>query len=300
MNAPDQPTGSHSDPLDAVLADYLQRLEDGDAPDRDALLARHPELAERLRAFFDDADRLERQGAALRLSSDPKDGAPDPPRVRYFGDYELLQEIARGGMGVVYRARQVSLNRVVALKMILDGRLATPLDVARFRVEAEAAASLDHPPINAARVFARRIVADPERFCFVFEGMGGDRVFYPELLERFLTYVPRPQVRRDTVAIAAAIGISANGPLLSLPLLPAAREPLPCRLGTQDLVELLKMPTCVGKVRRVILDQLGNRYRRRFDTHWDFVRYAQDHGLNLDFTTPPKRPDPKLPPLFQE
>ncbi len=155
--------------LYTVLGAYYEEARRGKPPERGEFLGRHPELATELEEFFDEQDRFHRAAEPLREVGDPPtlavDAGATPARsestipdsaadsllpgdaVRYFGDYEILGEIARGGMGVVYQARQRSLGRTVALKMMLVGRYASPDDLARFRNEAEAVAHLDHPNI---------------------------------------------------------------------------------------------------------------------------------------------------------
>ncbi len=159
----------HEQRVNEAVAEYLEALRSGTAPEREAFLARYPDLGDELVSFLNDQQSFARLAAPLGPTPLPGQAleapfsrradsreaptlapgetvSPTGPGGR-FGDYELLEEIARGGMGVVYRARQVRLNRLVALKMILAGPLAAPADVRRFRTEAEAAAGLDHPNI---------------------------------------------------------------------------------------------------------------------------------------------------------
>ena len=121
------------DRLNEVIAAYLEAMDAGEKPDREAWLARYPEFADDLRNLFAAQDQF----APLRPRRDPS-----RTRIRYVGDYELLEELGRGGMGVVYKARQVGLNRTVAVKLILDSRLVSETDIQRFHMEAEAAANL--------------------------------------------------------------------------------------------------------------------------------------------------------------
>jgi eukaryotic-like serine/threonine-protein kinase len=151
-----------SDPArDQLLADLLATFTEdvchGRQPDLDAAAAQHPEVADELRqlwATVQFAQQFTRAKPSLAptISHNPASTqamvSPATP-ARVFGEYEILGELGRGGMGVVYKAWQRSLNRMVALKMILRGELATPADLARFQVEAEAAAHLQHPSIVA-------------------------------------------------------------------------------------------------------------------------------------------------------
>jgi eukaryotic-like serine/threonine-protein kinase len=131
---------NRKDRLEKVVLEYLKAAESGEVPDRAALLADNPDLAEELADFFANQDHIRPYVAPLH------DCTPDSPLLPPFGDYEELVEIARGGMGVVYKAWQKSLKRIVALKMMRTA-LASPEDVERFRREAAKTANLNHPHI---------------------------------------------------------------------------------------------------------------------------------------------------------
>ncbi len=149
--------------LDEAVLAYLKADEAGARPDRQAWLARHADFTADLVGFFADEDEVKRLTAPLRavtrcvslggLTFDnqgtiaDESAAAPAPLTQSFGDYDVLAEIGKGGMGVVYKAMQRRLKRVVALKMILGGAHAGASDLARFRTEAEALAHLQHPNI---------------------------------------------------------------------------------------------------------------------------------------------------------
>jgi predicted Ser/Thr protein kinase len=173
--------------LDAAMAEYLLAADAGRVIDAEAWLASYPDLQPELGEFLADQAGMDRLVQPLRPAAEPpadpeptreaSDDAMPPPaaadpgitaergpaetddgdgeplhlpggtRLRYFGDYELKRVLGKGGMGIVYKARQLSLNRQVALKLITAAELAGEDELRRFQNEAEAAAHLDHPNI---------------------------------------------------------------------------------------------------------------------------------------------------------
>jgi serine/threonine-protein kinase len=141
----------HDERLAALLESLAETRRRGELPDIESAAIAHPELADELRQLWATMqfahEFAPRAGTEPATLPDPK-SHPSPsqlcPPCR-FGDYDLEEELGRGGMGVVYKARDRRLGRTVALKVILRGEAATPEQIGRFRAEARAAGQLDHP-----------------------------------------------------------------------------------------------------------------------------------------------------------
>jgi WD40 repeat protein/tRNA A-37 threonylcarbamoyl transferase component Bud32 len=164
MQAEHNTVPEREDRLNAVLAAYLKADEGGQPGSRAHWLSLYPDLATELGEFFADLDQVEEVAAPLRDAAQTvstvralatgferwANGAPDQEpdlSLFSFGNYEVLAPLAQGGMGLVYKARQKSPCRLVALKMIRSRELASDAGVHRFRNEAETVATLDHPHI---------------------------------------------------------------------------------------------------------------------------------------------------------
>ncbi len=146
------PESDREQRLAELFSDLSERVARGDSVALEDVIAAHPEFADDLRSLWGAVMVADAVGTRAKALSEA--GSSDSPIASFrmelpcqFGDYELQEEVGRGGMGVVYRARQISLNREVAVKMLLRGQLASSAEEARFRHEAEASARLNHPGI---------------------------------------------------------------------------------------------------------------------------------------------------------
>jgi serine/threonine protein kinase/Flp pilus assembly protein TadD len=136
--------------LSAALVACLEALDAGRPPDRQELLARYPQHAAELARFLDDQEQVDRCAAPLRalgLGAPAPGGEPAGGAPERLGDFRIVREVGRGGMGVVYEAEQISLGRRVALKVLPFAAAMDPRQLQRFKNEARAAASLRHEHI---------------------------------------------------------------------------------------------------------------------------------------------------------
>lgn len=141
-----QAIGTRRSPVEMLAEDFARRLRAGEQPDVADYVERCPAYADEIRELFPLIAALEttKTGAS---PSDPEGTDDDRPSLMKFGDHHILREVGRGGMGVVYEAKQQSLDRRVALKVLPLNYLPTPKHIVRFKREAQSAARLHHTNI---------------------------------------------------------------------------------------------------------------------------------------------------------
>jgi eukaryotic-like serine/threonine-protein kinase len=163
-------------PIDIVSEDFLKRHRAGERPALEEYTARYPDLADEIRELFPLLLEMEQMRPSSG-NSDRTNAGPFPaaPAAKQFGDYRIVREIGRGGMGIVYEAEQISLGRRVALKILPPQMLANPKHHRRFEREARAAAKLHHT--NIVPVFGVGHKADEHYYVMQFiPGLGLDEV----------------------------------------------------------------------------------------------------------------------------
>src|SRR4051812_26141112 len=168
-------SSSDRNPVEALAEEFLDRKRHGERPTFDEYCERYPELAEVIRDLFPLLLRMEDLGAESSGATTGGAAAGSGARLVRLGDFRILREVGRGGMGVVYEAEQESLGRRVALKVLPDSALADAKQVLRFEREARAAARLHHT--NIIPVFG--VGRDDGRHFYVMQfipGMGLDTV----------------------------------------------------------------------------------------------------------------------------
>jgi serine/threonine-protein kinase len=133
--------------LAQLLTELTEQRRQGRSIDREAVARDHPDLADELSGLWSAVELVERFGASTPTQPHLPPASENLPLPRSFGEFVLLEELGSGGMGVVYKARQLSPERLVALKLALAGKLATAEERARFAAEAKMAARLNHTGI---------------------------------------------------------------------------------------------------------------------------------------------------------
>jgi WD40 repeat protein/serine/threonine protein kinase len=140
---------SDREPLEQLAESFLARFRAGEQPSLTEFAAAHPELADQIRELFPALVEMEQAGSEIDEATGAAllQAALGGSRLESLGDYRIIREIGRGGMGVVYEAEQVSLGRRVALKVLPRQVAQDPKTLARFRREARSAAQLHHTNI---------------------------------------------------------------------------------------------------------------------------------------------------------